>query len=396
MKKSSGTLYWRSIAGDALAESDLSGNIQNEYVFFAGRRIARISGSTVNYFYSDALGTTHTITDATGHACYDASFTPYGQETLNPNISQTCSSNYKFTGYEYDSETGLYYAFARYYNPRIGRFMSIDPAGGSQFNPQTLDRYAYVSNAPTMFSDPSGLGSNPCPLVIAGAGENPNNSPAVQQFASAIGANVVYPEPNPNTAYPLIGLSVAAANIPTEWGGGVSGYPYSASGIAAVQQGIAASSGPNGGPSTVIAFSIGSGYYSEAAASTPNSTPGTMAYVMPFMPGTSPVYGTSGTFLYSGTGLANDYLQSGGNDVPGATQISTASTHDANVFSQLLNPTTTTAGQQLAYAPYLRGQPKCEHPGKPIVAGGGGGGGGGYVDFWFLLYYLFGGMHHDL
>jgi len=145
VEKSSGTLYWRSITGDVLAESDLQGNITNEYVFFAGRRIARISSGTVNYFYSDAAGTVHTITDATGNACYDASFTPYGQEVLNPNISPTCSSNYKFAGYEYDSETGLYYAKARYYNPRLGRFMSTDPLGGDPGNPQSLNQYVSTS-----------------------------------------------------------------------------------------------------------------------------------------------------------------------------------------------------------------------------------------------------------
>lgn len=164
VKKSSGTLYWRSYSGDVLAESDLSGNIINEYVFFAGRRIARTSGSTVNYFYSDTLGTLRTITDATGHACYDANFTPYGQEILNPNISQTCSSNYKFTGYEYDSETGLYYAYARYYNPRLGRFMSPDPLMGSLSNPQSLDRYAYVANDPLNLVDPSGMQPRQHPL----------------------------------------------------------------------------------------------------------------------------------------------------------------------------------------------------------------------------------------
>src|SRR5487761_257220 len=156
VEKSSGTLYWRSVSGNAMAESDLGGNITSEYIFFAGRRIARISGSTVNYFYSDALGTTHTITDATGNACYDASFTPYGQEMLNPNTSQTCSSNYKFTGYEYDSETGLYYAFARYYNPRLGRFMSSDPLGGDIPAPQSQNRYAYVTNDPVNLVDRMG------------------------------------------------------------------------------------------------------------------------------------------------------------------------------------------------------------------------------------------------
>jgi len=41
VKKSSGTLYWGGEAGDALAESDLSGNLTSEYVFFGGKRIAK-------------------------------------------------------------------------------------------------------------------------------------------------------------------------------------------------------------------------------------------------------------------------------------------------------------------------------------------------------------------
>jgi hypothetical protein len=74
-------LYWRSLAGDALAETDGSGNTLNEYVFFAGRRVAsRNSSGNVFYWFADQLGSTRTITDANGNLCYDAEFTPYGQE----------------------------------------------------------------------------------------------------------------------------------------------------------------------------------------------------------------------------------------------------------------------------------------------------------------------------
>ncbi len=155
VKKSNGTLYWRSIAGDALAEADLSGNTISEYVFFAGRRVARLDASAnVFYYFPDPLGNTRTITDATGHVCYDADFTPYGQEI---NHTNSCPQNYKFTGYERDPETGNDYAFARYYNPRLGRFMTPDPLGGGNDDPQSLNRYAYVRNDPMNLVDPSGL-----------------------------------------------------------------------------------------------------------------------------------------------------------------------------------------------------------------------------------------------
>jgi len=158
VEKSSGTLYWRSLTGDTIAESDLSGNITSEYAYFAGRKIARRDGNgNVFYLYSDNLGTIHTITDSSGNACYDASFTPYGQEVLNPNISNTCGINYKFTGYERDTETQVDYAVARYYNYRLGRFLTTDPLGGSAFYPQSLNLYSYVENDPLNGIDPSGM-----------------------------------------------------------------------------------------------------------------------------------------------------------------------------------------------------------------------------------------------
>lgn len=155
-------LYWRSISGDTLAETDGSGSTTNssykEYVFFAGRRIAQStpSTSTVNYYFADHLGSTRVVTNATGTACYEADFLPYGTENTPASFTNTCSTNYKFTGYERDSETGLDYAFARYYNQRMGRFGTGDPLAGDIGDPQTLNRYSYARNNPVNFIDPGG------------------------------------------------------------------------------------------------------------------------------------------------------------------------------------------------------------------------------------------------
>jgi RHS repeat-associated protein len=75
--------------------------------------------------------------------------------------TQSCPQSYKFTGYERDAETGLDYAFARYYNARLGRFMSGDPLASDVGDPQSLNRYAYARNNPINFIDPTGLQCDP-------------------------------------------------------------------------------------------------------------------------------------------------------------------------------------------------------------------------------------------
>ena len=70
----------------------------------------------------------------------------------NPEIGAG-EPGYAYTGREWDPETGLYYYRARYYDPKIGRFLSEDPIGfdgGVNF-------HAYVSNNPVNFVDPLGL-----------------------------------------------------------------------------------------------------------------------------------------------------------------------------------------------------------------------------------------------
>ena len=62
-------------------------------------------------------------------------------------------SRYLFTGRELDDETGLYYYRSRYYDPAIGRFVSVDPIG---FKSLETNLFGYVSNAPTYLRDPFG------------------------------------------------------------------------------------------------------------------------------------------------------------------------------------------------------------------------------------------------
>jgi RHS repeat-associated protein len=164
VKKSSGTIYWRGPSGQVLEETDASGNMTRDYVFFGGRRIAwREASGAAYYYFVDAIGSTRVVTDSSGNTCFNADYYPYGQEN---DYATSCSPTYKFTGYEFDSETGNYYAYARYYSPRLGRFMSPGSSGGTAEDPQSLNGYSYVLNNPTSWSrwrDAGGAGIWPAP-----------------------------------------------------------------------------------------------------------------------------------------------------------------------------------------------------------------------------------------
>ena len=82
-------------------------------------------------------------------------FYPYGQERP----SATTNDTEKFTGYYRDAATGLDYAYQRYHQPGVGRFMTPDPFGGSAAvgNPGSWNRYAYAGGDPINRVDPSGL-----------------------------------------------------------------------------------------------------------------------------------------------------------------------------------------------------------------------------------------------
>ena len=88
---------------EILDESNLSGTFTNEYIFFAGKRLARRDPSNkVFYNLSDHLGTARAIAEvpsgqATATKCYDVELYPYRGERWYMN---SCNSHYKFEGKE--------------------------------------------------------------------------------------------------------------------------------------------------------------------------------------------------------------------------------------------------------------------------------------------------------
>lgn len=117
------------------------------------------------YFHADALGSIIDITtdipegstdyqaQIVEHYSYDVFgnvkiFSPKSQLLTQSSIGNT----FTFTGREWDAETGLYYYRARYYDPKLGRFLSTDPVGYED----STNLYQYCGNNPVNLVDPMG------------------------------------------------------------------------------------------------------------------------------------------------------------------------------------------------------------------------------------------------
>ena len=64
---------------------------------------------------------------------------------------------FRYKGYYYDNESGMYYCNARYYNPQWGRFLNSDSI--EYLDPESingLNLYCYCMNNPIMYANPSG------------------------------------------------------------------------------------------------------------------------------------------------------------------------------------------------------------------------------------------------
>jgi RHS repeat-associated protein len=167
-----GTMYWPG-AGGTLSETDLTGTINEEYIYFNGQRIARVDkpSGTAHYYYSDHLGSASVITDANANVTERYFYYPYGGVLYS---SGSDSNRYKFTGKERDAESGLDYFGNRHYGSSFGRFMQADEPFNDQntHDPQSWNLYTYVRNNPLRYTDPAG---NACVQGSDGNWHNDNN-----------------------------------------------------------------------------------------------------------------------------------------------------------------------------------------------------------------------------
>ena len=132
-----------------------------ENVYLGGSLVATIDhnwpSNTViatKYQHTDALGSPVATTDASGALIERTNYEPYGS-AINKTVD-----GIGYTGHVMDGATGLTYMQQRYYDPTLGRFLSVDPVSASSGTGGNFNRYWYANNSPYKFNDPDGR--RPC------------------------------------------------------------------------------------------------------------------------------------------------------------------------------------------------------------------------------------------
>ena len=105
------------------------------------------------YYHPDHLGSSSYITNLDGEVVQHIEYVPFGEVFIEERNS-IWNTPYLFNAKEFDEETGLYYYGARYYDPRLSVWLSVDPLSRIALN---YTGYRFCFNSPTCFIDMKGL-----------------------------------------------------------------------------------------------------------------------------------------------------------------------------------------------------------------------------------------------
>ena len=132
-------------------EVDNAGNVLARYTqtTIIDEPLSLSRASATSYYQQDGLGSTTSLSSSAGALANTYTYDSFGNLTAS---TGTVTNPLRYTGREFDQETGMHYYRARHYDQNIGRFISEDPFRSSL----KMNRYSYVSNRPVSLIDPSG------------------------------------------------------------------------------------------------------------------------------------------------------------------------------------------------------------------------------------------------
>jgi RHS repeat-associated protein len=141
--------------GDNLVvEMDANGNPIREYSYYPGidrpHAVRRSSDGAVFYYITETPGHVVGLVNSSNQVVNSYEYEPFGVTLAQ---TEQVVQPFKYSAREQDTERGLYFMRARYYDPQLARFLSEDPIGlAGGINP-----FAYVGNDPVNATDPYGL-----------------------------------------------------------------------------------------------------------------------------------------------------------------------------------------------------------------------------------------------
>ena len=152
------TTFWiYSQSGQVVYTSEARRSQNLSYIYLGNSQIATRAVAwgggaiSLRFQHTDALGSPVAESDALRNIVKRNSYAPYGEA-----FGATVVDGTGYTGHVMDRATGLVYMQQRYYDPQVGRFLSVDPIASDMNSAWNFNRYNYAANSPYKFKDPDG------------------------------------------------------------------------------------------------------------------------------------------------------------------------------------------------------------------------------------------------
>ena len=148
-------------AGGSILVEKKNGKWQ-QYLYDGSGQLMAIRYKGADYYYiRDGLMCITGLVDANGGAVVNYRYDSWGKLiSITGSMAGTLGKDnpYRYKGYYYDDETGMYYISVRYYNPEIARFINTDTEDILDISSHLYDKnlYAYCDNNPIMRKDTGG------------------------------------------------------------------------------------------------------------------------------------------------------------------------------------------------------------------------------------------------